>query len=171
MAKLHPESKEVYMVGGVQLFSKADLATLLGVHRNTINKNILEWEVRSAAQCKRGNDLYLLHDYLTGQNRNRLSGDGDEKYGGYCDALEWKNAVAAKRDELRLRKDEGELVCAYEAERELATMLSDVSKMGEALLTIVDNVIHPSGELMAQCEKMFKQENDKYYHHLMEVTD
>lgn len=171
MGKLKPENKKMYQKDGVQLFSKVELGKLLSVNRNTIQKNIEAWEVKAAAQDNRGFDLYEIHDYIVAQNRQSLTLEGDDKYGGYPDASEWKNAIAAQRDELRLLKDRGELVNAFEAEAEIATCFADVAAMGETLLTHVDNALHPSGEDMELISRKFKQENGKYYNRIMVDTE
>ena len=171
MEKLKPESKKLYTKNGVQLFSKVELGKLLNVNRNTIKKNIETWEVKPVALDNRGFDLFEIKDYLAAQQRQSLTADGDEKYGGYPDASEWKNAIAAKRDELRLKKDLKELVDAFEAEAEIAACFADNVAMGETLLTHVDNTLHPSGEEMELISRKFKQENSKYYQRVMSDTE
>lgn len=171
MGKLKPESKKVYVAGGVQLFSKSDLGKLLGIHRNTVNKNIGEWEIKPAAQDNRGYDLYAVSDYIAGMIRGRVSDTGDDVYGGYADASEWKAAVDAQRGELKLEQERGLLVSSYEAEMEIAACFADCARMGDNLLSIVDNVLHPDGQLMAEIEGKFKKENSKYYERVMSDTE
>ena len=171
MRKLAPENKLTYTLEGVQLFSKSDIGKLLGIHRNTADKNLKEWEVKPKAKDKRGNDLFAVIDYIHGQNRSRLSQDGDERFGGYEDAMTWKTAIDAKRGQLKLDQETGELVNAFEAEMEIASCFADCAKMGELLLTIVDNTLHPIGEEMEDISTKFKRENQKYYEQIIKDTE
>lgn len=171
MKKLNPESKKIYTLEGVQLFSKTDLGKLIGVHRNTIDKNLKEWEVKPRAQDVRGNDLFSIADYWLGQNRSRVTDDGEERFGGYESAIEWKTAIDAKRSQLKLEQDEGILCNAFEAEQEIAACFADVAKMGESLLTLVDMELHPDGRAMQKLADKFKRENSKYYDQLMADTE
>ncbi|EGR0199599.1 hypothetical protein ACXIVC_21790 [Vibrio parahaemolyticus] len=171
LKKLRPEQKAVYSVEGVQLFSQTDLAKLVGVDRNTLARKIKEYEVQPRALCTRGNKLFAIQDYFIAINRARVDSQGDERFGGYADALEWKTAVDAQRVELKLEAERGELVNAYEAEMEIASCFSDVAKMGESLLTLVDMTLHPSGEDMEKLSQKFKRENLKYYDHIMRDTE
>ena len=171
MRKLTPETKKVWLLNGVQLFSKVDLGKMLGINRNTVQKNIEAWEVPPAAHDNKGRDLYSVQQYLIGQNRGRVDDEGSNKYGGYIDSLDWKNAIAAKRDQLRLDKDEGLLVDAWEAEQEIASCFSDVAKIGEALLTIVDTELHPDGVGMERIAGKFKMEQGKYYDRIIDDTN
>lgn len=171
LKKLRPETKSVYISEGVQLFSQTDLAKLVGLDRNTLARKIKEYEVAPRALCTRGNKLFAVQDYFIALNRARVDNTGEEKFGGYVDALEWKTAVDAQRSELKLREDKRELVSAYEAEMEIASCFSDVAKMGESLLTLVDMTLHPSGELMEKLSQKFKRENSKYYDRIMTDTE
>ncbi|EJZ9093443.1 hypothetical protein OIX85_003854 [Vibrio parahaemolyticus] len=171
LKKLRPETKAVYSVDGVQLFSQTDLAKLVGLDRNTLSRKIKEYEVPARALCTRGNKLFAVQDYFNAINRARVDSQGEERFGGYADALEWKTAVDAQRVELKLKQERGELVDAWEAEMEIATCFSDVAKMGESLLTLVDMVLHPSGEDMERLSQKFKRENSKYYDRIMSETE
>lgn len=171
MRRLKPTNKATYLKDGMQVFSKSGLGALLGIGRNIISRNIEAWEVQAVATDNKGSPLYTVKDYLNGQQRQSKTEEGEDKYGGYPDALEWKNAIAARRDELRLKKDLGELVNAFEAEAEIAACFADVAMMGETLLTHVDNILHPSGEDMESISRKFKQENSKYYERLLSDTE
>lgn len=168
MKKLKPEAVKIYSVGGVQLFSKIALGRELGINRNTVKKNIDAWEVKPEALDSKGNALYSIRSYIKGMQSVAKDEDGLSKYGGYPDASEWKNAIAAKRDVLRYEKDIGLLVEAWDAEAEIAKVFSDCSRMGETLLTIVDNSIHPTGEEMELISRKFKSELSAYYDSIFE---
>ena len=168
MEKLKPESKIIYTKNGVQLFSKSQLGVELGINRNTVKKKIDEWEVKPAAQDSRGNFLYSVADYIAGMNRSKVDDVGQSKTGGFADAYEWKAAIDAQRGEIKLKSENGEYCEAWDAEQQIATILADTAAMGENLLTIVGDVLAPSGEDMQQISIKFKQRLSKYYQNIQD---
>lgn len=171
MDQIKAENKRVHQIKGMQLFTKTDLGKLLHQHRQTIQKNVTEWNVQAVATDSRGNDLFEINDYINAQQRARLSGLGDERFGGYVDALEWKTALDAQRTQLKLNTELGLLVNAFEAEMEIASCFSDTARHGDLLLDIVENTLHPSGEDMQKISQKFRQELRKYYERVMQDTE
>lgn len=171
LKKIAAENKRIHTLNGMQLFSKAGLGKILHAHRQTIQRNITEWNVQPVAKDENGRDLFEINDYYTAQQRAKLSGLGDEKFGGYVDALEWKTALDAQRTQLKLNTELGLLVNAFEAEMEIASCFSDTARHGDQLLDIVENTLHPAGEDMQKISQKFRQELRKYYERVMQDTE
>lgn len=167
MQKLSKVSEKIYKQGETQVFNMSDMALLIGVSRKTIKKTIDDTKLDPIATDERGNFLYSIGDYLTAMTALKLSSQSNSKFGGYDSAIEYKNAISARRDELKLNSEYGRYVLASDAERAIASCFADAARYSDNLLSIVDSHLHPSGEDMAIIEKKMKQQQTNLYLKIM----
>lgn len=146
MIQLQKASEPAYMLNGVLVFNVTELGKILGITRQTARIHIKKYSVEPVAIDAKGNALYSVSGFMTAQSESGA-------FGGYASALEWKNAISAKRDQLKLDADEGKLYPAAEVNQIFTKNYMLIAAIGKEAMMLVDNELHPDGLIMEEISK------------------